>query len=232
MIENLNIQVIRAKRKKTATIEILPGEIVRVTAPKELTENQMSALLKTRSSWITEKLRLIRDIPIPRKREFVNGESFPLFGKDYRLKISEDYLGEVLLKNGRIYVPAPKGLNTYKTALLIRQRLVGWYKCQAEVKIKERAKIFAKKLVVEPNSISIKEYKARWGTCTPKGDLIFNWRLVMAPISVLDYVVVHELCHLDEPNHGKDFWKLVASVKPNYKNDQKWLKFSGLEQII
>ena len=232
MIENFNLKIIRAKRKKTATIEVLPGEIVRVLAPEELTKAQIRALLKSRSSWITEKLRMIKDIPVPRKREFVNGESFPFLGKDYRLKILDNLLGEVFFESGRICVPTPKGLDDSERNFVIHQRLVEWYKKQANIKLKERTSIFSKKLVVKPNSISIKEYKARWGSCTPKGDLIFNWRLVMAPVSVLDYVVVHELCHLDEPNHGEGFWKLVASVKPDYKEDQKWLRFAGLEQII
>ena len=232
MIDNLNLKIVRAERKKTATIEILPGEVVRVVTPEAFTKDQVSALLKSRSSWITEKLRLVRDIPVPRKREFVNGESFPLLGKDYRLKVLEDRVGDVFLENGRIHVPIPKSSAAYPREVFLRQRLVEWYNEQAKIKIKERVRVFAEKLVVEPASISIKEYKARWGSCTPEGDLIFNWRLVMAPVSVLDYVVVHELCHLDMANHGKEFWKLVASVKPDYENARKWLRFAGLERVV
>ena len=232
MIESLNLQVIRSKRKKTATIEVLPGDIVRVLTPDELTEEQIRTLLEPRLTWITEKLRLIRDIPVPRKREFVNGESFPFLGKDYRLKLLRGHEGANFIKNGRIYVPTPKHFGDCKPDGYIQNRLVDWYKYQAETKFKDRVNIFAKKLVVEPHSISIKEYKARWGTCTPKGDLIFNWRLVMAPVSVIDYVVVHELCHLDVADHSEDFWKLVASVKPDYKNDQEWLRFAGLDKIV
>ena len=232
MIKNLNIKIIRTERKKTAIIEVFPGETVHIIAPQELTKTQINTLLRTRSSWILEKLRLIRDIPIPRRREFINGESFPFLGKDYRLKILLNCSGGVSLNDGRLCVCIPKGLDTSEVSSLARQRLIEWYKYQAKIKIKERADVFSKKLVVEPTLITIKEYKARWGSCASNGELAFNWRLIMAPISVLDYIIIHELCHLDVPTHNKTFWKLVSSVKSNYKNDQKWLRFSGLEQII
>ena len=232
MIHDLNLQIIRTERKKTATIKVLPGEVIQVVAPKELTDPEIHSLIRKRSSWIIENLRKVLDVPTPRKREFVSGESFPLLGKNYRLKILLNYSGEVSLRNNRIYISVPKGLDASEMDTFIRQRLISWYKSQAIKKIKERTNVFAKKLMVVPNSVSIKEYRGRWGSCTPAGDLIFNWHLIMAPTSVLDYIVVHELCHINNPGHNKAFWRLVSSIKPNYRDDQKWLQFSGIEQII
>ncbi|MFY9394281.1 MAG: M48 family metallopeptidase, partial [Halanaerobiales bacterium] len=86
---------------------------------------------------------------------------------------------------------------------------------------------YRKKLGVSYNKIFIRDQKTRWGSCSSKGNLNFNWRLIMAPLSIMDYIVVHELVHLIHPNHGRDFLKLVESVIPDYKEKKQWLRING-----
>ena len=79
----------------------------------------------------------------------------------------------------------------------------------------------------QPQEIKVRDQKVRWGSCTTEGKLIFNWRIIMAPISAIDYVIVHELCHLKEASHSAKFWGMVESLQPTYKKWKEWLHING-----
>lgn len=117
--------------------------------------------------------------------------------------------------------PAQKEKTPYE------RRLEAPYRQAAKEYISKRADYFADQLGVTYNAITIRDQKTRWGSCSSKGNLSFNWRLILAPPKVLDYVVVHELCHRREMNHSPRFWALVESVMPDYKQHRKWLKDNG-----
>ena len=108
-----------------------------------------------------------------------------------------------------------------------RAAVTGWFREYARVHLKEKADFYAKEMHVTFNRIAIKEQKTRWGSCTSEGNLNFNWRLIFAPEKVLDYVVVHELSHRKEMNHSPAFYAVVASVMPEYKACEKWLRDNG-----
>lgn len=110
-----------------------------------------------------------------------------------------------------------------------QKRLETIYRNGAKEYIPKRASHFAHMLGVSYGTITIRDQKTRWGSCSSKGNLSFNWRLILAPPQVLDYVVVHELCHRKEMNHSKQFWELVESVMPDYAVHRKWLKDNGNE---
>ena len=102
-----------------------------------------------------------------------------------------------------------------------------WYKKQARTVLTERVEFFARECGFNVKKIRISSARTRWGSCSTKGTLSFTWRLVMAPLEVIDYVVVHELCHLKELNHSKVFWSQVGVILPDYKLRRKWLKDNG-----
>lgn len=105
------------------------------------------------------------------------------------------------------------------------ERAVGkWYRIRAKENIESRVKVFAAKIGESPNKVTIKAQKTRWGSCSSLGNLNFNWRLIMMPQKIIDYVVVHELCHLKEMNHSSAFWNRVEEIMPDYRNRRKWLK--------
>jgi len=131
------------------------------------------------------------------------------------------------LKDGRFQIKVPSNLKGENRREEIKRRLIEWYKKEARTKYKERVEHYRKKLGVSYNKIFIRDQKTRWGSCSSKGNLNFNWRLIMAPLSIMDYIVVHELVHLIHPNHGRDFWKLVESVIPDYKEKKQWLRING-----
>jgi predicted metal-dependent hydrolase len=115
-----------------------------------------------------------------------------------------------------------------------RQRFLEWYRAAAKAHLLPRARLGAKSLGVEPRRISIVDNKLRWGSCTPRGTVTLNWRLVKAPMPVADYVAVHELAHLLEPNHGARFWSIVRSQVVGADRARSWLKEHGqlLEQEL
>jgi hypothetical protein len=106
----------------------------------------------------------------------------------------------------------------------IKRALMDWYLQRAEEKIGERASLLARLIGKQPTSIKIKNQERRWGSCSKNGEIRFNWKIVMVPASVIDYVVTHELCHLIYPHHSTRFWQKVQSIIPDYKKKREWLK--------
>lgn len=153
---------------------------------------------------------------------YENGTVLPFLGKDYFLEIRR-YLSYkkpgVKLEGDRLVV-----LTAATQEAVIERAVKQWYVQQARKIILERVAHYQSLLQEPVGSIRIKDVRSRWGSCSSKRNLNFNWRLVMAPMEVLDYVVVHELCHLKEMNHSKNFWKLVEDILPDYKRQREWLK--------
>jgi predicted metal-dependent hydrolase len=106
----------------------------------------------------------------------------------------------------------------------VRLMLIDWYKSHAEKLLIEKTKRFSDVIGVKSNSVRVKNYKSRWGSCSAKGDISYNWRIMMAPHSIVDYVVVHELCHILEQNHSSKYWKHVERYVPNWRECREWLK--------
>jgi predicted metal-dependent hydrolase len=96
----------------------------------------------------------------------------------------------------------------------------------------DKTKRFAKVIGVNPNSITVKDYKSRWGSCSVQGDISYNWRIILAPHSIVDYVVVHELCHMLEHNHSSKYWKHVERYMPNWRECKDWLKQNQLAKDL
>jgi len=109
----------------------------------------------------------------------------------------------------------------------IRDSLRHWYNDHAAIRLKEKTNRFAKIIGVKPKSVTVKDYKTRWGSCSSKGDVSFNWRIIMTPHQIIDYVVIHELCHLLEHNHSPKYWRLLERHIPDYLEKRDWLKVQG-----
>lgn len=154
--------------------------------------------------------------------EYKNGGSLPYLGQEYVLEIRK-YLSYkkpgVMLEGDKLVVLTAETENS-----VVEKAVLGWYANRAKSIIPKRVELYRRRMQEEIKCIRIKDVKSRWGSCSSKRNLNFNWRLVMAPMEVLDYVVVHELCHLKEMNHSKNFWRLVEEIQPDYKKHKNWLK--------
>jgi predicted metal-dependent hydrolase len=216
-------EVIRTQRIKSARLQVQEGA-VSIAVPYALAEARIKKLLNDKNRWIKEKLYLHQQaLPISTK-EFVNGEAFPYLGRNYRLKIEHGPFQPVKLKQGQLVVTLPKESATSST---IRNALVRWYRAQAENRFSEKVQRYAKVVGVKPTAVGIKTFKSRWGSCNVKGEILFHWKVIMAPHRIVDYVVIHELLHLKHHDHSPAFWRSVARFVPDYLDCKEWLKQVG-----
>jgi len=214
-------KVIRSKhRKKTIAIEVTEeGEVV-LRVPLNTKDVEIERIILKNKDWIKKKrVEILSKAKITRK-EFKEGEKFLFLGREYPLKAIK---------------PQDKPLKFSREGFVLSDRhlevakeiFVKWYKDKAKRIISERVKFYAKRCSLPYDRVRITSANKRWGSCSKRGNLNFSYRLIMAPLSVIDYVVVHELCHIKERNHSRNFWKLVESIMPDYKTYKDYLKNNG-----
>ncbi|PKM78744.1 MAG: M48 family peptidase [Firmicutes bacterium HGW-Firmicutes-15] len=222
----VQFEVIFRKRKSMTIIVEAPDKVIAIV-PIRTGQAIILEKVQAKAPWIIKKLEYFRNVQqLHTPREFADGESFLYLGEDYQLQVEHDIsLGrpEVKFKQGRLCICTPT-----IDKITLASALGGWYRQRAKEIIPGRVNYYQYKIPKEPNRIVIKDQKKRWGSCSSKGNLNFNWRIVMAPVAVMDYIVVHEMCHLVHLNHSKEFWNLVAEILPDYKDVQKWLKINGV----
>ena len=212
-------KVIRSKRK-TISLQVADDAALIVRAPFAVSEKIINRVILKHKAWIEKKKKEIqlRDIKFS-KKEFVNGEGFLYLGNYYRLR---------LVEKQEIPLGFKSGFYLSKEYLAhAKEIFIDWYRERAYEKISERVKWYAQKRGFKYNKINITNAQKRWGSCSCSNNLNFSWRLIMAPLPVVDYVVVHELVHLCEKNHSKTFWNKVKMLMTDYKKHQAWLKRNG-----
>ena len=227
-VNGLYVDVVRTSRTKTASIKVDDG-LVYVVVPKALESERIQQLVADKYLWIIQKIALHDASKPASDREFVSGEAYAYLGRNYRLKVIVGAYSPVKLIQGRLVATLPDGANRSN---LVRDAVIRWYKLNALRKIKEKVRRYSKVMGLEPKSIDIKTFKSRWGSCSPKGDLEFNWVIVMAPNRVVDYVVIHELCHLKQLDHSPKFWKEVERVMPDFAEHKEWLKVNSGRLVV
>ena len=211
-------QIIRSNRKTIAILVQRDGKVI-VRAPLRTSERVINAFIDSKRDWIKEKKTLAdQQGKIPEKK-YANGEKFWLLGKQITLRIVEDQKLGLDLRDE--FLLSKKAQNQ---ALAYFER---WYKIKAYKVLNERVLFFAKMHGFRNGMIRISSARTRWGSCSSQGTLSFTWRLIMAPIEVVDYVVIHELVHLKIKNHSAVFWNEVARLMPDYKTKREWLKKNG-----
>ena len=225
------VEIIRTERSKSASIEI-EDDTVKVTVPKNLSDQRIEELIKNRTVWIRQKLKIQTESIRPKAKEYVNGETFSYLGRNYRMKCVTGSTGGVKLKNGYLTVPTESDTTGSHYESSVKAALKEWYRSRALDKLNEKTQRYSSIIGVSPKSVDVKEYKSRWGSCSSTGDVSYNWRIIIAPHHIVDYIVVHELCHLIEHNHGPRYWKHVERVIPSYKNCREWLKINGDTLVV
>jgi predicted metal-dependent hydrolase len=211
--------IIRTKRKSIALIIEQDGRLV-VRAPMRVSDADIKHLVKQKEGWIREKQKQVKDKSTQSTpKVYMDGEEFLYLGKSYKLQIIAD-LNPALVLSRKFYL----SLRTLPNAESVFTK---WYREQARSVISERVKLYAARHGFKYRKIRITSARTRWGSCSSMGNLNFTWRLVMAPPEVIDYVVVHELAHLQVNNHSKEFWNQVGCIMPDYKKRLRWLKENG-----
>lgn len=212
-MDNIKMNIIRQRRRTIALI-INPNGTLTVKAPFLTPDFFINRFIKEKQNWIQTKISQMKQYPQFEEKKFEDGELFLFQGKEYPLAIV--HAQEITLTD--------KLLFPFKNKRSIKKKILEWYKNNALQTVTKRVEEFAKRMNVTPKSIDLSNAKKRWGACSHIDELTFNWRLIMAPIEVMDYVVVHELAHITEKNHSSKFWDLVQKFCPDYKIKRRWLK--------
>ena len=227
--QRIDYNVVESNRK-TVSVVVDPAEGVIVRAPERMDTSQIQEIVMKKAPWILGKLKGVRElVRVPSEKELVSGESFPYLGRNYRLKVrrTKSRTSKISLVGGRFTMNVDSSLSDEAQAKIVRSALVKWYIAHARVPLAERVRMYAPKVDAHPSRIVVKKQLKRWGSCTKNKVVNFNWKIIMAPMSVVDYVVVHELCHLREPSHSSPFWILLRSVLPDYEERRNWLRIYG-----
>lgn len=220
------------KNRKTMSIFVETPKNITVVAPVGTSEEEIKEAVKSKGAWIVQKLFEFSNIESKRvNREFVNGESFMYLGRNYSLQIHVDETlqnnSSVKLFRGKFHVYVKE-----KKDELIKNAMEDWYRTKTEEQVKKRIKYYQKYFNKRPSFIKVKEQKKRWASCTSNNELLFNWRCVMAKSTALDYIVVHEMCHMYYMNHSQEFWNLVSSIMIDYKDRKEWLRDYGIKMNL
>lgn len=217
-------EIIRTNRKTIALCIQEDGSLV-VRAPYLADNRYIKKIIYKKRFWVAKKIKQIRQNPrLNIRKKFIQGENFLYLGKDYKLSINDFVSGKLFLKDKFIL---PK-----ICADKAREEFIHWYRQKAKEKIKQRVEYYRNLIGGRYNRIKITSARTRWGSCSTKGNLNFSWRLIMAPLWVLDYVVIHEIMHLSERNHSRRFWAKLRAFLPDYKRAHSWLKEKGYSLCI
>lgn len=215
-----------SRRRRTVGLAIEPESGVTVLAPADTDLLTIEGILQRRASWILRKLIRVReDAKQPRVFEFSDGATICYMGKNYRLKVEENpnsRRNSCKLKGGwltaEVYSSSPE---------FIEKIIKRWFYRQAKANLTPRIAFWSEKLGVVPGKVMITNPSKRWASCDYQNNLRFNWRVMMVPSSLVDYVVAHELCHIVHKNHSPDFWRLLGNIMPNYDQRKILLKKCG-----
>jgi predicted metal-dependent hydrolase len=215
-MEEIPVEKIIRSRRRTIALEITSRATLVVRAPRRASAADIEEIILQKSSWILRKIGEINRRPFSPCHEYAEGELFLYLGRSYPLQFVEN--GSLTIERGdRLYVS--------RTLMPdIRNELKRWYMKEAIREIPARCMWFSLKTGHVPATIRITDARQRWGSCTHKGGLNFSWRLIQAPPEMVDYVVVHELVHISQPDHSKKFWDKVRKIMPDYELRRHWLQ--------
>ena len=212
-------EIIRSNRKSFG-LEIKPDGRLIVRAPRAATRAQIEDILAKKSRWITKtQTRLAKQFPALKPKTFIPGETFWYLGEEYSLRLTDRQRPPLDLEG------------TFNLSRAAQDRakavFIEWYREETRAITQHLIETYAKTYGFKIKNVRITSARTRWGSCSGKNNVNFTYRLSMAPLKVIEYVVVHELVHLKIRNHSKKYWDAVEKIRPDYQADRAWLKKHG-----
>lgn len=209
--------IIRSRRK-TILLQVTHDAKLVVYAPTLIPKFFIDRFIAEKKEWIEKKMLEVSKRPLAKRKTFTEGEIFLFLGQEVILTFTNEI--PIRIQAGKLRVPQA-------VSFRIEKELETWFKTQAKDIITKRLEYHAQRMQASYTSVFFSDTKSKWGTCFPDNSLQFNWRLVMAPLLVIDYVIIHELSHTTEKNHGRDFWNRVRLFTPAYRQHREWLTRNG-----
>jgi predicted metal-dependent hydrolase len=213
---NFNFDIVK-KKVRNANIKISFDKQIVVTVPLRYSKTEINDLIKLKLNWINKTLQ---KLDATKEKVSLKPDQLLLFGKTYTKTLNPALKNKVVVNFNSETIDSNYNLNSRKVQ-------AEWYKAVAIEYFPRRVNELALAYKLEYNKITIRGQKTRWGSCTAKKNLSFNWKLMKAPHFVIDYIIVHELAHTKFMNHSKTYWKFVESVMPDYQRSEDWLKKFG-----
>lgn len=233
---SFSYQIRRSQRAKRARIIVSPSK-VEIVAPLRMAESVIHSFVQNKQSWVLQTIEKLRHreqavesfAPV----EYVQDAMIPFRGEKFPLSIASTKLKKIKIEfDGGFNALIPIAYLNIDYQQAIREAFIRWLKKQALIEAELYVQQYADPMQLYPRSVRVRNQKSRWGSCGIKDDINLNWLLILAPPEVFEYVVVHELCHIQVKNHSADFWRLVAVHLPNYKEYKVWLKTYGASLMI
>ena len=215
-MDDIRIEKIVRSYRRTIALIITPDARLIVRAPLRAPAAMIDQVVREKSGWIRKKISEMKGRPQAAVHAYEEGEIFWFLGRPYPLHIVDDP-GAGIRRTDRLVIP-----RTIKPD--IRSGIHHWYMTEAHKEIHSRCMWFSMMTSYSPVSVRITDARQRWGSCNHQGGLNFSWRLIQAPLSIVDYVIVHELVHLRQPDHSPKFWAKVEALMPDYKPRREWLR--------
>ncbi len=225
----------RRKRRKYVSLKVEANNCVVVQLPWICSRQNIPRILKRHKDWIKDQFQKNTQRGLYRSKQWVEGEVFDFLGYSYVLKLNSQIMPRlfdlqrqsVVVQGSSWFLNIDIAWSQAETEAWLAKKIERHYRREAEHFLVQRCHHYAQMLDVQPHSIRIRALKSRWGSCSLIGDLVFNWKLMMAPVSIVNYVVIHELCHIHEHNHSPQFWSWVELIDPDYCEHKRWLKEQG-----
>lgn len=226
VVDDLTFEVRRSTRRKTLEITIDRGGELIIASPPGVADDVLAEFVREKRFWLYTKLAEKEAFRQPvAGKEFVSGEGFPYLGRSYRLLLVDEQPVPLKLDAGRFKLVRGEAARG-------REHFVRWYADHARPWLRQRVKQWAARMGVEPAGVEVRDLGFRWGSCGRAGGVNFHWATILLPVSVVDYVVVHELAHLVEPNHTPEFWARVGRSLPEYEQRKAWLAEHGGQYVV
>jgi predicted metal-dependent hydrolase len=223
-----------SSRRKNLSIAVHPSKRVEVLAPPDLSQDEIQGALKKKAGWVKERLDWFEQMSqLTVDREYVSGETFLYLGRQYRLKILYSTKRSPVKLRGKFFeVTLPQGMPEQDRREAVRRAMWRWYRAHALERIEKIVSHYSERLRIDPPEFRVKYQAKRWGSCSQGGMLNINLRIIMAPLSQIEYVVAHELCHLRYKDHSASFWELLGLVMPNYDVRKEDLRREGWRYFL
>lgn len=223
--------IVRSARRRTSSIEIRNAEVI-LRAPPGISEKQLLIFVAKKQRWILEKIaeqtRRINTVPV---RHYQQGGCFPYLDGVLTLQIEQAAVAGVLRQDNLLRVQLSRR-SRLTDEEQTRRLVAGWYQQQALTLLTERTHALTARMGLVARNVSVKVTRSRWGQCTTRGDIQYNWYIVLAPDAIVDYLVAHEVCHLRHHNHSAAFWSLVEQVCPEWQQSRQWLRNQGAHLVL
>ena len=226
--ESIPYTIIKSKRRRSIGIQVKLEEGLVIRVPNRTSKKYVESALQAKKTWILKNIRIRQTVKDQKQQLLITqGETIRVFGKKLELEVRQNTsaITKIYLTEASIIFECR--YDKFTNAKYKRSKLQDFLKTTLEQYLVVRINHYSKKIGRKPHTVIVRTYKRRWGSATTKGKCSFNWKLAMAPKEIIDYVVIHELCHLIHLNHSQKFWSLVRSLYPDYIQVRSWLKDNG-----